>query len=126
MHPSLTVTYLPAIRRDVAVAPMQRSSTSVLARVEERFPGKAALVRQRLLASAEFRSICEDYGAALDTLAYFRARPDADERPEIAEYEVLIGELEAELAALLEAGQGAPGSDRPAETARWRRGEEPE
>ena len=88
-----------------ADAQMQGSPSSTRARVLERFPREAGLVRQLLLSSPDFQSICEDYVAALDTLARFRARPDASERPEVAEYEGLIGELEAELAQAIEAAQ---------------------
>lgn len=86
-------------------APMQQSRSSSPACVLERFPEKAGLIRELVLSNMEFRSICEDYAEALNTLVHFRARPDADERPEVAEYEVLIRELEAELAAALEAMQ---------------------
>lgn len=92
---------------------MQRPPTSSLASVLERFPQKAILIRQLVLKNPEFRSICEDYAAALNTLAHFRARPDAADRPEVAEYEVLIAELEAELVAALDNSNGDPGAGTP-------------
>lgn len=93
-------------------APMQRSPSSCPACVLERFPKKAILIRQLLLSNLEFRSICEDYAAALNTLAHFKARPDAAERPEVADFEGLICELEAELVAALETS-GDPGAGCP-------------
>lgn len=98
-------------RNATADAQMQGSPSSTPARVLERFPRKAAIVRQLLLSSPEFQSICEDYVAALDTLAHFRARPDAGERPEVAEFEELISELEVELAQVIEAAERAREAD---------------
>lgn len=91
---------------------MQRSPSSGPARVLERFPEKAVPIRELLLSSLDFRSICDDYAEALNTLAHFRARPDASVRPEVAEYEVLIEELEAELAAALDATEPVPADSR--------------
>lgn len=84
---------------------MQRSSPHPSGRVLERFPQNAALIRRLFLSSTEFQSICEDYAVAHDTLTHFREHPDADLRTEVAEYEVLIGELELEIASLVEAAR---------------------
>lgn len=73
------------------------------------------MIRRLLLSSPEFRSVCEDYSVAQDALAHFRERPDAHERPEIGEYETLIRELEAEIAALVETTRAREGSDRTAD-----------
>jgi len=85
---------------------MQRPPISRLAFVFDRFPDEAVLVRRLLLKNHDFRGICEDYTAARDALAHFRERPDAPERPEIADYETLLVELEAEIAALVAAARG--------------------
>lgn len=71
-------------------------------RVLDRFPGHAAAIRRLVLGSEPFRSVCEDYVLARDTLDRFRSRADAGERPEVTEYERLVAELEVELLALLD------------------------
>ncbi|RAI03784.1 hypothetical protein DLJ53_04730 [Acuticoccus sediminis] len=77
----------------------------------KRFPQDAGLIGRLLLSHPEFRSICEDYAAAQTALALFKARSDAAERPEVAEYEDIIRELEAELADMLKTIRGAAGPD---------------
>lgn len=91
---------------------MQRSPSHSSGRVLERFPKDAALVRRLFLSDTEFQSICEDYVVALDALAHFRERPDADRRPEVAEYEALIEELEKEIGTLVDAARERTAPDR--------------
>ena len=75
-------------------------------RAVARFPEAAARLRRLAMADADFRELCEEYGLAQQSLAGYEARPDAAERTEIAEYRILIAELEDEISRLLtEAGQ---------------------
>ena len=65
--------------------------------VLDRFPERAAVLRLLLRSDLRFRSICEDYALACAGLAAFEARPDATSRPEVAEYRLLLAELETEI-----------------------------
>ncbi len=69
-----------------------------------RFPDQTAHLRRLAIRDQSFRSLCEDYALAKASLAGFEARSDAAERPEIADYRVVIGELESEIARFLAAG----------------------
>jgi hypothetical protein len=62
------------------------------------FPGQAAQLRRLMLSDRAFRSLCEDYALARASLAGFEVLPDADSRPEIADYRMVIAELESEIA----------------------------
>src|SRR4051812_37801842 len=83
--------------------PAQRNLVQVL----ERFPKDASLIRRLWLANESFRTICEDYVLARDSLARFQAMPDAQQRPEIADYLSVIAGLEDEIAALLRSADGS-------------------
>ncbi len=72
-----------------------------LTAVFERFPDDAVLIRRLVLKDGTFRSICDDYGLARTTLAKFEKLPDAANRPEVPDYQVLIAELEKEIADYL-------------------------
>lgn len=74
---------------------------SDLAAVLERFPEAAIPIRRMFLADRGFRSICEDYALARETLARFQAMPDAPQRPEIADYLSVIAGLEGEIIAFV-------------------------
>jgi hypothetical protein len=68
-----------------------------LALVLGRFPQVTLLIRQRFMADQGFRGLCEDYALARETLARFRTMPNAEQRPEIAEYVAIIADLENEI-----------------------------
>ena len=71
-----------------------------LAPVLARFPESALLIRQLVLADQAFRSVCEDYVLARETLTRFEALPEAEKKPtEVADYVSVIAALEDELAA---------------------------
>jgi hypothetical protein len=71
-----------------------------LAPVLARFPANALLIRQLVLADQGFRSVCEDYALARETLTRFEALPDAEKKPaEVADYVSVIAALEDEIAA---------------------------
>ena len=74
-----------------------------LAEAIARFPDQAPLLRRLALKDQAFRSLCEDYALALASLARFEARSDAAKRPEIADYQMVIAELESEVARFLTA-----------------------
>jgi hypothetical protein len=82
-----------------------------LAQVVERFPKSAALLRRLALRDQTFRGLCEDYALARASLAGFEARPDAAERPEIADYRTIIAELEGEIARFVAARGRGDGGD---------------
>jgi hypothetical protein len=71
-----------------------------LAYVLARFPEHALRIRQLVLADQAFRSVCEDYALARETLARFEALPEAEKKPaEVADYVSVIAALEDEIAA---------------------------
>lgn len=73
----------------------------VIQRLVSRFPDHASEIRRAALGDHTFRDMCDDLAIALGTLARFEAQSDAETCPEIAEYKVLIQELEAEISAHL-------------------------
>jgi hypothetical protein len=66
------------------------------------YPARKQELLQLSLKDPLFRSLSDDLCAAHDSLSRLLARPEMVERPEVAEYRVLIGELEAELREYLE------------------------
>ncbi len=72
-----------------------------LATVLERFPDDAVLIKRLVSRERTFRSICDDYDLVRMTLAKFEKLPDAQNRPEVPDYQVLIAELEKEIADYL-------------------------
>jgi hypothetical protein len=83
------------------------SPQAALARVAARFPDSALLIRRLFLTDEVFRNVCEDYVLAQDILLRFENRPDARQRPEIADYVSVIADLESEIAALLRPTTGS-------------------
>jgi hypothetical protein len=76
------------------------------------FPARKQELLRLSLQDPLFRSLSDDLCAAHDSLSRLIAHPEMVERPEVAEYRVLIGELETEVRQYLEA-QGViqrPGS----------------
>lgn len=73
----------------------------VIQRLVTRFPEYATEIRRAALGDHTFRDMCDDLAIALETLSRFEVHSDADTRPEIPEYKVLISELEAEITAHL-------------------------
>lgn len=73
-----------------------------LTQVLERFPDSAALIRRLVIADEHFASICEDYGLATATLAALREPPERrQDHAKIAEYALLVTDLEREVAEAL-------------------------
>lgn len=74
-----------------------------LDKVLERFPEYRALIRRLVLQDRTFRELCEDYLAACSSLAWFQASEEA--RPEVAEFALLIQQLEEEIASALDSAR---------------------
>lgn len=79
------------------------STRLALAKVLERFPGYGALIRRLVLQDKNFRELCEDYLAACSSLAWFRSVEEA--RPEVAEFALLIQQLEEEISNALDSAR---------------------
>ena len=70
-----------------------------------RFPQHAATIRRLRARDPDFRSICDDYGAAQRALKHWQAAGQAG--PErVAEYRQMLTELEAEALAILQEFEG--------------------
>jgi hypothetical protein len=70
------------------------------------FPEHAALIRRLFLADRSFRSACEDYRLACEGLATFGRLACETPRPEVADYQRLVRELEAEMRNMIHAARG--------------------
>jgi hypothetical protein len=67
------------------------------------FPGRKRELLRLSLRDPVFRDLSDDLCEAHESLARFLALSDGGERPEVAEYRVIIGELEAEVRQYVEA-----------------------
>lgn len=74
-----------------------------LDKVLERFPEYGALIRRLVLQDKSFRGLCEDYVAACSSLAWFQSAKEA--RPEVAEFALLIHQLEEEISNALDSAR---------------------
>ena len=66
-------------------------------RVRKLFPDRAGEVSRLALRSEAFRTICEDYGMAVEALDLLEIRNLPQDVEKIREYRVLIQDLEREL-----------------------------
>lgn len=72
--------------------------------VLERFPERRSAIAGLLERNAEFGSLCEDYGEAVEALRRWQASPDDNASLEVRHFGLLVTELEEEiLSALAEA-----------------------
>jgi len=92
-----------------------------LAGLSRRFPRHAANLRRLAAADETFAGLCADYELALASVARLTPQPGQPSRPEIAEYRVIIAELEAEIMRTLrkagvpsDAGRFVPPATPPA------------
>jgi hypothetical protein len=67
------------------------------ARVCERFTDDREVVNRLIDENETFRSICEDYVLAQRALTEFKKKSDHPDRPEVADYQSVICELEQEI-----------------------------
>ena len=72
--------------------------------VLERFPDQAAVIRRRMIADPLFRTICDDYAAAVAALHRFESLPSVVGERRRAEYQVLVLGLEREIRQALGIG----------------------
>ncbi len=77
-----------------------------LASALDAFPEHAAFIRRLFLADRSFRSACEDYRLAREGLATFGRLACETPRPEVADYQRLVRELEAEMRNMIHAARG--------------------
>ncbi|WP_244408507.1 hypothetical protein [Roseomonas fluvialis] len=70
------------------------------------FPEHVAFIRRLFLADRAFRSACEDYRLACEGLATFGRLACETPRPEVADYQRLVRELEAEMRSMIHAARG--------------------
>ena len=92
----------PAGRKD---APPKTALASVL----EKFPEGAARIRELVLRSPSFQSLCEDYRDCLAAWQYWRQATSGEAPALCQSYAELLQELEQEVRQYLEQEQ-APGS----------------
>lgn len=68
------------------------------------FPGRTQEILQLSLRDLAFRGLCEDLADAKASLNRMAALSGQDERPEVAEYRIIIAELEDEIRAHVASG----------------------
>ena len=68
-----------------------------LNRILELFPAQSVRIARRFAEDETFRGLCEDYCLARTTLFALKKRNDNSCEADIAEYDQLISELEAEM-----------------------------
>ena len=66
-----------------------------------RFPQDRAMLALLVRTNVSVRVICEEHAMAAAALARFEQAPDAEQRPEVAEYRAMKAELEAELETVI-------------------------
>jgi hypothetical protein len=76
-----------------------------------RFPEKADQIRKLASADEEFREICEHYSLARAALEMFLSRSTKRQKPEVADYKMLIADLEREIQDFIERGRSPPNND---------------
>lgn len=69
--------------------------------VIERFPDHWAAITALLRADADFRSLCEDYGQAVEALRRWQASPGHETSVDVREFLNLVAELEQEILSAL-------------------------
>lgn len=68
-----------------------------IARIRRLFPERAEEISRLVLRDDAFRTICEDYGLALEALRGLEIRNQAMDLEKIVEYRGLIRDLEREI-----------------------------
>jgi len=98
---------LPSIDEQEVTDPTAISA--LLRHVVDRYPARAALILRMATTDEEFRSLCEDYALAMNTLLRMEALDQKRIEHKIAEYRAIIDDLEREIGrALVEAGEVKP------------------
>ena len=65
--------------------------------VVDQLPQHRHVLRERMLVDVEFRSLCEDYGDALEALRHWEASTDGRRSARVEEFARLLAELESEI-----------------------------
>lgn len=86
--------------------PLASAASPDLTSALEAFPDLAPLVRRLFLADRSFRSACEDYRLARESLAAFERLRGGEPRPEVDDYRRVLRELEAEMLQMIHAARG--------------------
>ena len=73
------------------------SAAAHVARVRKVFPERAEQVSLLAMRSDAFRSLCEEYGLAIEALDLLEARKLPQDAERIKEYRTLTAELQADL-----------------------------
>jgi hypothetical protein len=71
--------------------------------IATRVKADAGAVAKLAGSSEEFRSLCEDYILAVETLRRLEAPHRLEDHPKVVEYQRIVGELEGEIAGALAA-----------------------
>ena len=69
--------------------------------IRERFPEKSHIIELLTDKDPEFLTLCEDYDACVDALAYWTNSKAPEAKIRVEEYRVIIEELEEEIAQIL-------------------------
>jgi hypothetical protein len=72
-----------------------------IAWIKKLFPDRADEIPRLALRNAAFRTVCEDYGIAVEALNRLEIRNHPLDVEKLAEYRALIRDLEVELRAVL-------------------------
>lgn len=67
-----------------------------------RFPDRSIEIRRLAVADTAFRSLCGDFGEAEDALERWSRAPSEHAALRRSEYSILVEELAAEIAAIVE------------------------
>lgn len=73
--------------------------THKVRRIVDRFVEIKSAIQETALRDAQFRSLCEDYDAVADVIAFWSRSSDARGPMIVQEYEILLEELENEIFA---------------------------
>ena len=74
-----------------------------LDKVYERFPGKKHYIEHLTQEDPDFLSLCDDYVACVDALAYWNQSTSPEAGVRIEEYQTLVRELGLEIKQAVEA-----------------------
>ena len=69
--------------------------------IQERFPEKSHIIELLMDKDPEFFTLCEDYNACVDALAYWANSKAPKAKIRVEEYRIIIEELEEEIAQIL-------------------------
>ena len=67
----------------------------------DRLPHLRQAIRERMMTDPEFRSMCDDYDDAIEGLSYWETSDDPKKPERVAEFRVLVAELEREIATIV-------------------------